>query len=175
MFTKEESAAYRSGYADGFENGKIYSENESYKKGYEKGYEKGMDDARSSAYEGGYEDALASSKDFDYANGYYDGYSDCKNGLASKVGEEYDASAKKYISECADPTIKIDFEDPYDVKNCPFCGSSNIKICADYSDTAGNNEGREYYVECFSCGARGPKESKGPYAVDSWEERNGDK
>lgn len=50
-------------------------------------------------------------------------------------------------------------------KDCPFCGSSNLRI---------QGQGLEgvYYVECKTCGCAGPDEFGGPeLAANIWNNR----
>lgn len=58
----------------------------------------------------------------------------------------------------------------WDVKNCPFCGKSMMKIGKET-----NGKAEAYFVECFYCGARSGKESDKEEAVVAWEERFGER
>lgn len=59
------------------------------------------------------------------------------------------------------------------MKSCPFCNSANVMA-------SHNKKATKYYVECKSCGAKGPVSKAGEncyqagyaFARDEWNKRN---
>lgn len=48
------------------------------------------------------------------------------------------------------------------LEKCPFCKSSNVTLIDDY---------RDWYVQCYKCGARGPVKKDAREAKEAWNKR----
>lgn len=55
-----------------------------------------------------------------------------------------------------------------DIKRCPFCGSSKVKVRKEYDDSA---QLYDYFVECIECTGRGPNSATRDGAFACWDHR----